>query len=142
MKRILLFLKMIFTNKLYINNILKGDNNMKTEITKVTNEDAGKNLTRTDSPKFAIDPSPARALKNWHDAFCEVSSPIRESFTGDSTKVEKEEFISRMKALSNQELEWLMEVIPVDLCLKKIDRELKKAEEHRNAICDIYKTFA
>lgn len=55
--------------------------------------------------------------------------------------VEKEEFTTRMKALSEEELEWLMEVIPLELCLKKIEREVAKVEEYKRVVKDISKAF-
>lgn len=56
-------------------------------------------------------------------------------------EIEKEEFQTRMRALSAEEMDWLMEVIPVDACLKKIEREVAKIEDYKRTIRDISKTF-
>lgn len=55
--------------------------------------------------------------------------------------VEKEEFVVRMKALSEQELEWLMDIIPISLCLQKIEQEVAKVENYKRTIKDISKAF-
>ncbi len=121
------FLKKLFGNKLYINDILKGGEEMRVGKDKSKVNEKATMVEIGKIPDFDIPEMPISST--WHD---NGQVPV---------KVEKDEFISRMRALSEQELEWLMEVIPVDLCMKKIDNELRKAEEYRNAIRDIYKTF-
>ena len=41
----------------------------------------------------------------------------------------REELINVIKAMSDEELEIVVDYIPVELCLKKIDKELTKAKE-------------
>lgn len=47
---------------------------------------------------------------------------------------ERRELIERVKAMSREELELVAEIIPVDLCLKRIDSELQKAKEFEKSI--------
>ena len=41
----------------------------------------------------------------------------------------REELINVIKAMSDEELEIVVDYIPVELCLKKIEKELTKAKE-------------
>ena len=47
---------------------------------------------------------------------------------------ERRELIERVKAMSKEELELVAEIIPVDLCLKRIDAELQKAKQFEKSI--------
>ena len=44
------------------------------------------------------------------------------------TKFEEEEFINRIKGMSRQELEIVADIIPIDLCMARIQKELDKAK--------------
>ena len=44
------------------------------------------------------------------------------------TKVEEEEFINRIKGMSRQELEIVADILPIDLCMARIQKELDKAK--------------
>ena len=45
------------------------------------------------------------------------------------TNQAREELITVVKAMSDEELELVVDYIPVELCLKRIDKELTKAKE-------------
>lgn len=47
---------------------------------------------------------------------------------------ERRELIERVKAMSDEELQLVSEIIPVDLCLKRIDAELQKAKQFEKSI--------
>ena len=48
------------------------------------------------------------------------------------TNLAKEEFISRIKGLDEEEMELVVNLIPVDLCLKRITKELGKLKSVEN----------
>lgn len=54
------------------------------------------------------------------------------------SKREKEELQDRIKAMSTQEQEVLLEVIPVSLCMKRIQQELDHAREFESMIKRAY----
>ena len=44
------------------------------------------------------------------------------------TKFEEEEFINRIKGMSRQELEIVADILPIELCMARIQKELDKAK--------------
>lgn len=48
------------------------------------------------------------------------------------TNLAKEELISRIKGLDEEEMELVVNLIPVDLCLKRIGKELDKLKSVEN----------
>lgn len=48
------------------------------------------------------------------------------------TNMEKEELTSRIKGLGEEEMELVANIIPVDLCLKRIGKELDKLKSVEN----------
>lgn len=48
------------------------------------------------------------------------------------SKLEKEEFVSRIKGMSEEEMNLLVDLIPIDICLERIKREIDKAEVLKN----------
>lgn len=50
------------------------------------------------------------------------------------TDAEKKEFTDRVKAMSEEELELFVDLIPVDLCLKRIEGKLNRAREFEATI--------
>lgn len=57
---------------------------------------------------------------------CKPKSQMKDS--------ERKELIQRIKAMSREELELVSELIPVDLCLRRIDGELQKAKRFEESI--------
>ena len=48
------------------------------------------------------------------------------------TNLEKEEFISRIKGLDNEEMELVADLIPIELCMKRLEKELDKLKSLEN----------
>lgn len=48
------------------------------------------------------------------------------------TNLEKEEFISRIKGLDDEEMELVTDLIPIDLCMKRLEKELDKLKSLEN----------
>lgn len=48
------------------------------------------------------------------------------------TNLEKEEFISRIKGLDDEEMELVADLIPIDLCMKRLEKELDKLKSLEN----------
>ena len=44
------------------------------------------------------------------------------------TKFEEEEFVNRIKGMSRQELEIVADILPIELCMARIQKELDKAK--------------
>ena len=53
------------------------------------------------------------------------------------SEIAKREFITRMKALSAEEMQILSEIIPLELCYERINKELIKAEKLRADIKEL-----
>ena len=50
------------------------------------------------------------------------------------TKIEKEEFIKRMKGMSREELELVVEIVPIDLCLRRINNEIDRLRTFEDSV--------
>ena len=50
------------------------------------------------------------------------------------TKMEKEEFKDRIKAMSLEEMELALDVIPVELCLARVNRELDRLKTFESSV--------
>lgn len=50
------------------------------------------------------------------------------------TKIEKEEFIKRMKGMSREELELVVEIVPIDLCLRRINKEIDRLRTFEDSV--------
>ena len=48
------------------------------------------------------------------------------------TNLEKEEFISRIKGLDDEEMELVADLIPIELCMKRLEKELDKLKSLEN----------
>lgn len=48
------------------------------------------------------------------------------------TNLEKEEFISRIKGLDNEEMELVADLMPIELCMKRLEKELDKLKSLEN----------
>lgn len=44
------------------------------------------------------------------------------------TKFEEEEFVNRIKGMSRQEMEIVADILPIELCMARIQKELDKAK--------------
>lgn len=117
MRQLINFLIRLINYRLYIDD-LEGDNEMKKKWVAEIGEKQLTDTTDFDIPELGADNLP------------EVSKEL-----------EKKEFTTRMKALSEEELEWLMEVIPLELCLKKIEQEVVKVEEYKKVMRDMSRAF-
>ena len=47
---------------------------------------------------------------------------------------EKQEFMGVVNAMSEEELEIVADIIPIELCLGRIEKELNKAKDMRDSI--------
>lgn len=57
------------------------------------------------------------------------------------TKFEEEEFINRIKGMSRQELEIVADILPIDLCMARIQKELDKAKRVEDYIRNTVNMF-
>lgn len=71
--------------------------------------------------KMTIDSGLAETLK------------VTEKKTG-LNEAEKKELTSRFKAMSSYELELFMDLVPIEFCINRIQKELNKAKAFENAI--------
>lgn len=55
------------------------------------------------------------------------------------TNLEKEEFISRIKGLDDEEMELVVDLIPIDLCMKRLEKELDKLKSLENFVASTSK---
>lgn len=53
------------------------------------------------------------------------------------TKMDKEVFAERIKGMSPEELEQIVELIPVEMCMVKITKELDRLQAFENSIKSI-----
>ena len=51
-----------------------------------------------------------------------------------TSEMEREEFVSRIKGMSAEEMEIVADLIPIDICMKRIEKELEKAKLFKEAI--------
>lgn len=62
------------------------------------------------------------------------NTPEKNNTTNALSNREKKELQDRIKAMSNEELEIVVEALPVDFCMHRIRRELDKAAEIQASI--------
>lgn len=55
------------------------------------------------------------------------------------TNLEKEEFISRIKGLDDEEMKLVADLIPIDLCMKRLGKELDKLKSLENFVASTSK---
>lgn len=55
------------------------------------------------------------------------------------TNLEKEEFVSRIKGLDNEEMELVADLIPIELCMKRLEKELDKLKSLENFVASTSK---
>lgn len=53
------------------------------------------------------------------------------------TEADKKELTERFKGMSRAEIDIFMELVPVELCVKRIERELARVKEFESAIAKI-----
>lgn len=77
------------------------------------------------------------SLKNDKAKMEAVKRPEMITFAGAEagmTKMEKEEFKDRIKAMSLEEMELALDVIPVELCLARVNRELDRLKTFESSV--------
>ena len=82
-------------------------------------------------------------IRHWFGRIIEIYQGIKNNElkinaiieeTTDMNECEKREFINRVKAMSMEELEIIADILPVELCLGRIHKELDKANQMRDTI--------
>lgn len=76
--------------------------------------------------KINIDQA-ANALKT-------ITEAVKDKGENTMTRMEKEEFIERIKGMSQEELELVVEIIPVDMCMARVNKELDRLKAFENSI--------
>lgn len=64
----------------------------------------------------------------------QVTDPMKERGENEMTRIEKEEFVNRIKGMSQEELELVVEIIPVDLCVARVNKELERLRTFENSV--------
>lgn len=68
----------------------------------------------------------------------ELKRYLEENKRDSLSENEKEELKSRFKALSRSELEYILDFIPIEFCLKKIEKDLKNYTELKQTISNAF----
>lgn len=63
-----------------------------------------------------------------------VIGTIKSEEPSELTKAEVNELTERFKGMSQAEMELFIDIVPVDLCLNRIKKELNKAKEFEESI--------
>ena len=63
-----------------------------------------------------------------------ATDPMKERGKNEMTRIEKEEFVNRIKGMSQEELELVVEIIPVDLCVARVNKELERLRTFENSV--------
>ena len=58
--------------------------------------------------------------------------PAREAI--DRAAFHKEEFMSRVRAMSRDELEMIVDYVPIELCMKRLSKEIEEANHIKETI--------
>lgn len=77
------------------------------------------------------------SLKHDKEKMDVVKKPEMITFAGveaGMTKMEKEEFKDRIKAMSQEEMELALDVIPVEMCLARVNRELERLKAFESSV--------
>ena len=73
-----------------------------------------------------------RLLIDIYQGNLKIDNLVKE--TDEMTKKERETFIDVVKGMTAEELELMIDIIPVELCLRRIEKELGKAKNMRETI--------
>ena len=63
-----------------------------------------------------------------------ITEAVKDKGENTMTRMEKEEFIERIKGMSQEELELVVEIIPVDMCMARINKELDRLKAFENSV--------
>lgn len=63
-----------------------------------------------------------------------ITESMKERGKNEMTRIEKEEFVNRIKGMSQEELELVVEIIPVDLCVARVNKELERLRTFENSV--------
>lgn len=63
-----------------------------------------------------------------------VSAILKKDTKIGMSKLEKEEFTERIKGMSREELELLVELIPADMCLTRVYKEINRLKTFEDSV--------
>ena len=63
-----------------------------------------------------------------------ITEAVKDKGESTMTRMEKEEFIERIKGMSQEELELVVEIIPVDMCMARVNKELDRLKAFENSV--------
>ena len=63
-----------------------------------------------------------------------ITEAVKDKGENTMTRMEKEEFIDRIKGMSQEELELVVEIIPVDMCMDRVNKELDRLKAFENSV--------
>ena len=63
-----------------------------------------------------------------------ITEAVKDKGENTMTRMEKEEFIDRIKGMSQEELELVVEIIPVDMCMARVNKELDRLKTFENSV--------
>ena len=63
-----------------------------------------------------------------------INEAVKDKGENTMTRMEKEEFIERIKGMSQEELELVVEIIPVDMCMARVNKELDRLKAFENSV--------
>ena len=63
-----------------------------------------------------------------------ITEAVKDKGENTMTRMEKEEFIERIKGMSQEELELVVELIPVDMCMARVNKELDRLKAFENSV--------
>lgn len=63
-----------------------------------------------------------------------ITEAVKDKGENTMTRMEKEEFIERIKGMSQEELELVVEIIPVDMCIARVNKELDRLKAFENSV--------
>ena len=63
-----------------------------------------------------------------------ITEAVKDKGENTMTRMEKEEFIDRIKGMSQEELELVVEIIPVDMCMARVNKELDRLKAFENSV--------
>ena len=63
-----------------------------------------------------------------------ITEAVKDKGENTMTRMEKEEFIERIKGMSQEELELVVEIIPVDMCMTRVNKELDRLKAFENSV--------
>lgn len=71
--------------------------------------------------KEIVDTSTIKALANSYESI-------------NSEQLHRDEFMQRVKAMTMDELKMIVDYVPVELCMERINKELESAKQLKNSI--------